>query len=242
MVYLSVLLAVAVLLTIILSVMTFFAVADKRRKGENKVKKVLGSSKENKKYVFNDYLFFDDCKVVQIDHIVVTPAGVFVIETKNLSGNIFGDDMQNNWLQSLSRGKMRTPFYSPVKQNKSHIVSLNKILPSETPTYSVVVFVSANIDNVKSEYACTLKDLKGIIKCKKKNLSIQSIKNVVKCLNKYKASGSMLLSQRSEKTRETQNKLANNICPLCNSDLILKRNGKESYYVCKNVECDYVRK
>ena len=62
---------------------------------------------------------------VQIDHIVVSRTGVYVIETKNYGGQII-QDSNDNWKQVWY--KYRYNFYSPVKQNESHIKSLMYVL------------------------------------------------------------------------------------------------------------------
>lgn len=42
----------------------------------------------------------------QIDHVVVSKFGVFVIETKNLAGWIFGDSESRKWTQSIYGNKL----------------------------------------------------------------------------------------------------------------------------------------
>ena len=60
------------------------------RIGENRVKWVIGKTRINKKYIINDLIITNEGKTSQIDHIVINPRGVFVIETKNYAGWIFG--------------------------------------------------------------------------------------------------------------------------------------------------------
>lgn len=61
----------------------------------------------------------------QIDHVVITPYGIFVIETKNYKGEIKGGKGDRQWTVS-NRFKM----YNPLRQNYSHIKALESILPS----------------------------------------------------------------------------------------------------------------
>tara|TARA_R110001583_G_scaffold112917_6_gene263183 strand:- start:70886 stop:71608 length:723 start_codon:yes stop_codon:yes gene_type:complete len=76
----------------------------------------------------------------QIDHIVVSPFGVFVIETKNMKGWIFGNAKQKQWTQKIF--KYTGKFQNPLHQNYKHTQTLASCLniPSEQ-IYSVVVFV-----------------------------------------------------------------------------------------------------
>ena len=89
--------------------------------GERKVRREIGKTKEGIRYVLNDVLFDTDNKSCQIDHIVINENGVFVIETKNYSGRVYGTDQQHEWTQVLKYGKVKNKFYSPVKQNQTHI-------------------------------------------------------------------------------------------------------------------------
>ena len=76
----------------------------------------------------------------QIDHVLVSTRGVFVIETKNYSGWIFGDEKSKSWMQVLYKVKNR--FQNPVHQNFLHVKAIQQLLdflPKEQ-IHSVVVF------------------------------------------------------------------------------------------------------
>ena len=62
---------------------------------------------------------------IQIDHIIVSPYGIFVIETKDYSGWIFGNEHDSVWTQSLPRGYKFT-FQNPLRQNYAHIKVLQE--------------------------------------------------------------------------------------------------------------------
>jgi hypothetical protein len=76
----------------------------------------------------------------QIDHIFVSPYGLFVIETKNYSGWIFGDQNQPSWTQKIYRSTHK--FQNPIRQNYKHVKALEALLdiPVEK-IHSVIVFV-----------------------------------------------------------------------------------------------------
>ena len=117
-------------------------------KGEFLVKRKIGKTKENKKYVINNYMIQDGEKSSQIDHIVINENGVFVIETKNYSGIIYGNDNQHEWIQVLSYGRVRNKLHSPIKQNATHIYRLKEILPNDIYLTSIIVFVKNNTDYI----------------------------------------------------------------------------------------------
>lgn len=79
----------------------------------------------------------------QIDHIFVSRFGVFVVETKNYSGWIFGDEHQSMWTQKIF--KITNKFQNPLRQNYKHVKTLEALLnlPQEQ-IYSVVVFVGGS--------------------------------------------------------------------------------------------------
>jgi len=81
-----------------------------------------------------------DDGTTQIDHIVVSKFGVFVIETKNMKGWIFGNAKQKQWTQKIF--KYSGKFQNPLHQNYKHTQTLGSCLaiPSEH-IYSVIVFV-----------------------------------------------------------------------------------------------------
>jgi hypothetical protein len=77
---------------------------------------------------------------VQIDNVIVSRFGVFVIEAKNYQGWIFGSENQAEWTQSLKGGR-KFKFQNPLRQNYRHIKTLSEFL--ELPAdkfHSVVMF------------------------------------------------------------------------------------------------------
>ena len=76
----------------------------------------------------------------QIDHIFVSQFGVFVVETKNMKGWIFGSERQAQWTQKIYRQSYR--FQNPLRQNYKHVRALAVALGiSADYVHSVVVFV-----------------------------------------------------------------------------------------------------
>ena len=62
----------------------------------------------------------------QIDHIIVSKYGVFVVETKNMKGWIFGSPNQKTWTQKIY--KHSSKFQNPLHQNYKHIKTLESLL------------------------------------------------------------------------------------------------------------------
>lgn len=76
----------------------------------------------------------------QIDHVFLSPYGIFVLETKNMSGWIFGGEQQAQWTQQIY--KQRFKFQNPLRQNYKHLKALESVLGvSPEHLHSVIAFV-----------------------------------------------------------------------------------------------------
>lgn len=75
----------------------------------------------------------------QIDHLIISEYGIFVIETKNMAGWIYGSEHDQKWMQVLYRYKKRFP--NPIRQNYSHVCAISELLdvPREK-IFPIVVF------------------------------------------------------------------------------------------------------
>lgn len=75
----------------------------------------------------------------QIDHVVISKYGIFVVETKNYTGWIFGREREPKW--SRSANGQTNSFQNPIRQNVRHIKSLAKLLGVEEYLFhSVIAF------------------------------------------------------------------------------------------------------
>lgn len=87
----------------------------------------------------NVYVPKDNGETSEIDVVFITQKGIFVIESKNYSGWIFGDEKAAYWTAMLPN-KQKNQFYNPIKQNKTHIKWLGQYLSEEIPLFSIIVF------------------------------------------------------------------------------------------------------
>jgi hypothetical protein len=78
----------------------------------------------------NLYLPKKDGSTTEIDLLMLSETGLYVFESKNYSGWIFGDEKTKNWMQILPN-KQKEPFYNPIWQNKTHITALKSALAIE---------------------------------------------------------------------------------------------------------------
>ena len=77
----------------------------------------------------------------QIDHVIVSVYGIFVIETKNYKGWIYGSEKQRQWTQAFPNGS-KYKFQNPLRQNYLHIKTLADLLDLELSYFhSMIAFI-----------------------------------------------------------------------------------------------------
>lgn len=92
------------------------------------------------KMLRNVYIPKEDGTYSEIDVLYITKKGIFVLESKNYSGWIFGDAYSKNWTACLSKNQ-KNQFYNPIKQNETHIKWLKKYVnDSRARFFSIIVF------------------------------------------------------------------------------------------------------
>ncbi len=93
--------------------------------GEYKIDIQLDQLPKNSRYLSDILLPNPKSKsgYSQIDHIVFTSYAIFVIETKNYSGTIYGDRKRASWSVN---GKF--PMVNPFNQNFGHIKAVESVL------------------------------------------------------------------------------------------------------------------
>lgn len=122
----------------------FNVLNDVGAQGEYRIYKYLRRyEKSGCKFLFNVYLPKDD-ETTEADVLLISPQGIYVFESKNYSGWIFGNERCKMWTQTLPQGKgkkaRKEKFLNPIMQNKLHIRCLVEFLKEDIPMYSVIVF------------------------------------------------------------------------------------------------------
>lgn len=143
----------------------------------------------------------------ELDHVVVSPYGIFVLETKNYSGTVVGDENSKNWKHYDRSGKERS-FYSPIKQNQGHIGTLKRAIKlGEHLFVPIVVFSGSAELKVNSETPVVeLKNLSKTIKSyKKKNFTQDEVKAIVKDIKSHNMDSMMARKQHVKHVKSKQN-------------------------------------
>ncbi len=186
----------------------------------------------------------------QIDHIFVSQFGIFVVETKNMKGWIFGGEKQKQWTQTIFKNTYK--FQNPLHQNYKHVKALEAALniPPEI-IHSVVVFTGdstfktpmpANVFN-GGGYGKYIKSFGEPV------LSEAEVNKVVSQIQ----SGRLAPSRKTNRNHVQQLKARSNpngeqICPKCGSSMVLRTakkgaNAGNQFWGCSEYpKCRMVKK
>lgn len=125
-------------------------------------------------------------KTSQIDNLLISRYGVFVIESKNYSGVIKGRERTPKWVQFVPRSKQAPrEFQNPLWQNEGHIRALRGVLDRyvpRVPYHNIVVFPdNCSVPNVPG--VVRLGDLRSTLKSMMKGTPVLTT-NDVKAIKK----------------------------------------------------------
>ena len=134
--------------------------------GEQKVSIMLNviANKYSGK-VYNKFCLEDDQGFSsEIDHILVTIGGVFIIETKNNKGIVIGKENDDKWTCLKRIDQENKELNNPIKQNQGHINHLRKMFKKNPPKMiSVIVFPEADLSFLKIDKVYSMESAKAYI-------------------------------------------------------------------------------
>lgn len=175
---------------------------------------------------------FDPSPTCEIDAVMLHEKGVFVFESKNYSGWIFGSADQRNWTATFNACE-KEHFYNPVRQNRAHVKALSSYLGLDEGAFRSYIVFSER---------CELKDVPPntpeYVICQRHRLlkvlrsHLERLDPVFDAeeLGKLKVSMAVLAegateSARSRHVEYAQRYASGDVCPWCGSELV-RRNGK----------------
>ena len=185
----------------------------------------------------------------QIDHIIVSKFGIFVIETKNMKGWIFGSERQKQWTQQIFKHKSK--FQNPLHQNYKHVKSLESCLNAKKDSiFSVIIFIGDS--TFKTKMPDNVRFARGGIKYIKSKTDIvfntEEVASVIEQIESGRLERSSKINQQHVKhvRKLIEEKPEPNSCSKCGAEMVLrkatkgKNSGNEfwgctSFPICKNV-------
>jgi hypothetical protein len=206
--------------------------------GEKKISKILDRL-PNEYIVFNDVYLINNGYSIQIDHVVISKYGVFVIETKNYTGRIYGSESGEYWTQNIYGH--RYEFYNPVLQNSFHEKTIRSVLGiSADSVIPLVVFIDkADLHCKTSSVVLYPSQLhKYIVNKKPEVFSEEDVKRMVIRLKTENIVTSdrkqMHIKSVRQSLEEREYSVSNRICPRCGGRLV-ERKGKYGQFLgCSN--------
>ena len=133
-------------------------VRDRGRYGEYLTGQELGRLPGYHRTLYNLYVPRADGTTSEIDIVFLHSSGIYVVESKNYSGHIYGSHNDRQWTVTLAGGRRKQRFFNPVHQNQGHIAALTTYLPwlNRGIVHSLVVFsVRCTLAKVPSSNAAT---------------------------------------------------------------------------------------
>ena len=200
---------------------------------------------QNEYTKYNDlYIPKKDGTTSQIDHLIVSKYGLFVIETKNYDGWIFGDETSKDWTQVIYGKKFK--FFNPILQNKGHVKALAEYLEidSQSAFIPVVVFMCRatfkNL-NVVTPVIYSI-NMRGFIKKHKEILlsdaEVLVIKDKLNTLGKANFATKVTHVQ-NVKQKQEEMKLK---CPKCGGTLVQRKGKFGDFFGCSNYpKCHFTK-
>ena len=218
----------------------------------------------------NVYIPKDNGETSEIDVVFICQKGIFVFESKNYSGWIFGNEKDQYWTASFAGGQ-KNRFYNPVKQNRTHVKWLDNYLKSEgfdVPMFSVIVFSercelkkitmqSSDIAVIKRDL--TYKTVKNIWDKAEDKLTDDQIDKIYEKLNvltnvdeAIKVAHIQNIENKYKKKLNENNVISETggvdlVCPWCGSKLVLRtakkgQNVGNQFYGCSAFpKCRYIK-
>lgn len=124
-----------------------FRVYQLQNQGESAVRRAItGSLAAPEYHLLNNVTVPTHDGTTQIDHVLVSRFGVFVIETKHYGGLLYANPTSKTWTQVFAKGKFK--FQNPIFQNMGHVRAVQNLLLNfvhADAVFSVVVFTGAGV-------------------------------------------------------------------------------------------------
>lgn len=197
----------------------------------------------NKEYkTIHNLRIFHNGMMSQIDHVVISKYGVFVIETKNYSGWIFGGENSLEWTQVIYKNKFK--LYNPLRQNFGHVKAIKGNLTSYPylDYFPIVVFSGSAKLKVNSSFPVIklsklLKTIKGTNDINITEAIRDEIYDLLLRLNGNKPNINL------KKLEDVTFVNSSNLCPYCTRPLILKHGKYGDFFGCTEYpRCRYTKR
>lgn len=166
----------------------------------------------NQKVLCNVYIPYKG-KTSEIDVLLIHEKGIFVFESKNYSGWIFGSLENRYWTQCLPN-KQKSRFYNPMMQNKTHIKAVSQFLNMDISQFTSYIIFSqrCELKNVpNSTTKCVILKRPDMLKMLKKDIKERDIIYSIEEIHKFYNELLPLTNVTEEQKREHIEKIHDKI-------------------------------
>lgn len=231
---------ILIILTVLLFTSIIFRLFRPKIKGylgELLVRFILLFLNKKEYKVIHDVNVYYNGLMSQIDHVIVSCYGIFVIETKNYKGWIFGSEKSEYWTQVIFNNKYE--LYNPLRQNLGHVKALKANL-SEYPIlhyFPIVVFTGGASLKVNSTFPVikNFRLLKTIKSSKAINITEETRDDVYNLLLRINGIKPTIIPKKYEENK--------NLCPRCDNEIVLRTGKNGEFYGCsKFPNCRYTKR
>ncbi|MCF6149294.1 MAG: NERD domain-containing protein [Candidatus Kuenenia sp.] len=183
----------------------------------------------------------------QIDHIIVSVHGIFVVETKNMKGWIFGGEHQPKWTQQIF--KVKNTFQNPLRQNYKHLKTLAHLLNlPEEKFFSVIMFIGECTFKTEMPENVLLNGYTAYIKSKtEKILTKDEVSYIIDQISNNRLAKSFKTRREHIQHVKAIKSNLSTSCPKCGKELVERvvKNGMhkgEKFYGCSGFpNCYYTK-
>ena len=232
----------AIILAVIVLIISIWLRRSKGRIGEHRVAHILGRLPKDRYRVINNLLLRTSSgSTTQIDHVVISQYGIFVIETKFYKGWIYGGENSEFWTQNNYGNKYT--LRNPILQNAGHVRALRQLLKDygDIPFIPIVAFSRQATLGVSSGtpviYWNQIRKVIG--QFKEKRIAPDAVTGIYNKLIESNIPDSK--ESRREHIRNVRSyedrrniAVASGKCPRCGGNLVLRHGKYGSFYGCSN--------
>ena len=169
---------------------------------------------------FHDVIIPSSHGTTQIDHILVSPFGIFVVETKNYKGWIYGSEDQSTWTQVIYKSKHK--FQNPLRQTHRHKKVLSKYLGiGESCILPVISFVGdVELKTELPSNVLTSRVSSYIKQFNEEVFSNHEVERITGLLSNVKSEYNISKKEHIQSLEDRYS--SDTICPKCGSNLVLR--------------------
>ena len=221
----------------------------KGKVGEKVVASNLDRLPGNQYKVLNNITFPTPNGSSQIDHLIVSIYGIFVIETKNYKGWIYGGESAEYWTQNIHGHKYQ--LFSPILQNAGHVKAIRRVLKEFEPLTITPIVAFSRRTRIKVKaydaYVVYWDQVRRIIKqYDERHLSWEQVNAICDKIQSVQLESSKETRKQHKKNvrsavEQKNEAVSSGKCPRCGGTLVLRNSKYGPFYGCSNYpSCNFI--